>query len=71
MTNEIKKEFTMNDALTMQLEHLREWKVILNPSAYLQLLDKVIARNGEGYKSPYDVCRGNDLTNIVLNLMNN
>ena len=66
-----KKDFTMANALEIQLENLREWKLLLKPQIYLQVLDEVIEKNNKGYKSPYDVCRGGQITNIVMNLMYN
>jgi hypothetical protein len=69
--NNVKKEFTIDDALKIQLEHLRKWKLVLNPQTYLDVLDIVIEKNKKGYKSPYDVCRGSDIDNIIVNIMNN
>jgi hypothetical protein len=68
--NKIKnpEEFTFMDAYAMQLRDIAEWSKRLNTEAYLLLLNEVIKRNDEGYKSPYDVCRGNDITFIILNI---
>ena len=64
------KEFTFEDAFNIQLKNLSEWASVLKTEAYLKVLQAVIERNNKGYKSPYDVCRGNDITNIISNLLN-
>lgn len=55
-------------ALEIQREHLAKWKTVLNEKAYELLSKHVMDLNFKGYASPYDVCRGQDLTEFVLNL---
>jgi hypothetical protein len=62
-----KKDFTIEDALKIQLEHLRDWKLVLSPKAYIRILDEAIDRNKKGYKSPDDVWRGCDIEVFILN----
>ena len=66
-----KDEFTFQHAYNVQLDNLVHWAKRLNTESYLLLLAAVIKRNSKVYKSPYDVCRGNDITNIVENLYRN
>ena len=65
----IKKEFTIDDALKIQLDHLRDWKLVLSPQAYIRILDEAIERNKKGYKSPNDVWRGCDIETFIHNEM--
>jgi hypothetical protein len=64
------QEFTFKEAFELQHQHIKRWYKILKPEAYLQLLDIVIEKNNNGYNSPYEVCRGVDITNIVCDLLN-
>ncbi len=63
--------FTMQDAYNLQINDLCLWAKRLNTETYLILLAKVIERNSKGYTTPYNVLRGNDLTNIIVNINNN
>jgi hypothetical protein len=63
-----KEEFTFMDAYAMQLRDIAEWSTKLNTDAYLLLLEEVLKVNAEGYKSPYDVCRGSSISNIIHNI---
>lgn len=63
-----KETFTFIQAYNLQLKDLSEWSKLLNTESYMILLDEVIKRNHEGYSSPYDVCRGSDMSNIVQNM---
>jgi hypothetical protein len=65
----MERAFTMDDALKIQMDNLKQWKKVLNQSTYIKLLDEVIILNNKGYSSPYDVCRGSDITSILQNLM--
>lgn len=67
----MEQKFTFENAFAMQLEHIEKWAKILTTDAYLELLKEVIRRNNEGYNSPYGVCRGSELSNIVENIKNN
>jgi hypothetical protein len=68
-SNIMERAFTMDDALKIQMDNLKQWKKVLNQSTYIKLLDEVIILNNKGYSSPYDVCRGSDITSILQNLM--
>jgi hypothetical protein len=61
-----KKDFTMADALQIQLDQLRDWKLMLSPKHYIRILDEAIERNKKGYKSPNDVWRGCDIETFIL-----
>jgi hypothetical protein len=64
-------EFTFEVAFCYQVADITKWAKKLNTDSYSLLLAEVIKRNNEGYDTPYQVFRGNDLTNIVLNMYNN
>jgi hypothetical protein len=64
------QEFTFENAFNVQLEHIEKWSKLLNTETYLKLLSEVIARNNKGYNSPYEVCRGTDISNIIQNFNN-
>lgn len=68
--NKIKtsEEFTFMDAYAIQLRDIAEWAEKLNTDTYLLLLKEVIKRNDKGYKSPYDVCRGGSISEIIHNI---
>jgi hypothetical protein len=65
----MKVEFTMEDALKIQLEHLRDWKLMLSPEHYIRVLDEAIEQNKKGYKSPNDVWRGCAIEMFIYNEM--
>jgi len=58
----------MLEAFEIQAEDLNSWRKVLNSNAYQSLLNTVRRRNRAGYKSPYDVYRGVDLTSIVYSI---
>jgi hypothetical protein len=64
----MKQEFTFEEAYKIQIEHISEWAIVLNPESYSRLLGKVIERNKQGYKSPYNVARGGDLSQFVADI---
>jgi hypothetical protein len=63
--------FTMIDALEVQRRNLLQWKQILKQDAYEALLMHVASANAKGYKSPYDVIRGSDISQFMQNYMMN
>lgn len=67
--DKMKVEFTMEDALKIQLEHLRDWKLMLSPEHYIRVLDEAIEQNKKGYKSPNDVWRGCAIEMFIYNEM--
>jgi len=65
MTNKTEKPFTIESALLIQLEQVTKLQPILSAGAYAFLLAEVARRNAKGYKSPYEVFRGQDLFSYV------
>lgn len=61
------QDFTMQDAMNVQLEQITRWAKVLNTDAYLMLLKGIAKKNAKGYKSPYDVFRGNDIDMFIHN----
>jgi len=68
MLQTTKKPFTIEVALNMQLTDITRWSTVLTVEAYQKLLNTVIEKNAKGYNSPYDVCRGQDITSIVTDI---
>ena len=62
--------FTFKEAYEVQISDICRWAKVLTTEAYLKLLQQVMERNSKGYNSPYDVCRGTDISTIVANLSN-
>ncbi len=60
------QQFTMQDALAIQEEHLKQWESILKPEVAARLRTLVLAEN-EGVTNPYDVCRGTSIDRFVHN----
>lgn len=58
-------EFTLNDAIAYQSEHLSEWKTKLIPECYNAL--EAWAMQTNETTSPYDVRRGSLLSGFVAN----
>lgn len=60
------KEFTFEQAFSIQTENITMWSQVLNPKAYSLLLGRLIEMNAsEDVKSPYDVPRGQIIDHIV------
>jgi len=68
MENNETKPFTFSDALSLQTKDIARMAKILNTETYIKLLNEVISRNEKGYETPYDVCRGQDIYSIVINI---
>jgi len=64
----MKQEFTLQQALDIQEEHINEWELVLNTEAFVRLTIKVKEANKKGYKSPYDVVRGTTLSQYVADI---
>ena len=64
------ENFTIADALTIQLEHIKQWKKVLNTDTFMRLICDIDERNKEGYAYPHQVVRGTDIYNMVANYMN-
>lgn len=63
-------KFTMQDALSIQAEHMRFWESILKPAAYAELL-KICRLKNQNAREPRQVWRGFQITESVQNLINN
>ena len=65
-TNE---QFTIKEAFEIQQGNLKLWKKVLKPEIYERLLIEVATRNDKFLKqqilNPFNVCRGNDISDIV------
>lgn len=61
--------FTFKDAFEIQSKNIQDWAKVLTTDAYLLMIRKVIEKNDVGYKSPYDVCRGQDVDDIVKDII--
>ena len=59
--------FTKEKALEYQTEDLARWKTVLTEDAYNELV-KFVNVGTESAKIPYDVPRGQDLSNYVIEL---
>ncbi len=58
--------FTMGDALKYQAQHLAQWELVLKPEVMEKLRAMVLERNIR-VTDPYEVCRGDAITMMVLN----
>ena len=66
-----RKEFTIKQGLEAQTIDLRFWESILNPVVYAKLHRAVMQTNAnKPMETGYDVVRGGDLQNWVLNYDN-
>jgi hypothetical protein len=63
-----KVEFTIEEGLEIQKEHLAGWKKILIVEVY-EALEKYALRNNGKAISGYSVCRGIDLDYYISNYM--
>jgi hypothetical protein len=63
-------DFTLEDAYAIQLEDLKLWEAVLNYETFQRLAEKVKEINAKGYNSPYDVLRGEGISQIVANFRN-
>lgn len=58
---------TMEQALEIQSRQLAEWMPKLSAPCYLALVRKIEILNFAGYLSPYEVFRGDSMTNFISN----
>jgi len=63
-----RKEFTIEDGIEVQKDHLSRWKLVLIPEAYEALEEYALRNNGEA-KTGYDIRRGSTLDNYMGNYM--
>lgn len=66
-TKTFQTKFTMEDAFNIQSEQISRWAKVLNSKALLMLMKGVDKKNSKGYKSPYDVFRGNSIDEFIQN----
>ena len=59
--------FTLDVALSIQDDHLKEWGTVLKPEIHIKVCEIVKKRN-IGITNPFQVCRGTDISNIVQNI---
>ena len=62
----MRPEFSVQDGIEIQNQHLQEWKLVLLPEVYLALEEYATRKNHE-VKSGYDIRRGSDLISYVRN----
>ena len=64
--------FTVKEGLAYQSHDLRQWKTVLNKTAYLRLVIHIEDKNSRltDKDTGYDVFRGQDLLEFVCKLMN-
>ncbi len=64
-----KLPFSVSEGLATQEEHLAVWKTILKPEVFSELENQVQGINFHAhYKDGYDVCRGDSINQLVLNI---
>jgi hypothetical protein len=64
----MRPEFTVEEGLKIQAEHLTQWKTILIPEVY-EALEEYTKRNNDKAQTGYDVRRGCDLDFYINNYM--
>lgn len=62
---------THEEAFNQQVKELQAWKKILTKEAYMQLEHAVVEQNHPVPISPYDICRGDAITKLVIELFIN
>jgi hypothetical protein len=62
------KEFTIEEGIEIQKEHLAGWKTVLITEVY-EALEEYALRDNDKARSGYSVCRGTSLDNYVNNYM--
>jgi hypothetical protein len=62
----MEKTFTIDDAIIIQQDQLREWKKVLTPEAYGDLR-RHAEQNNKTAKNPNQITRGSDLSVFVNN----
>lgn len=67
MSEIIPGEMTMKQAMEIQSKQLAEWMPKLSAACYLALVRKIDLSNFAGYLSPYEVFRGESMTNFISN----
>ena len=69
--NERRPAFTVKEGIAYQSHDLRQWKTVLNKTAYLRLVSHIKDKNSRltDKDTGYDVFRGQDLLEFVIKLM--
>jgi hypothetical protein len=60
--------FTFEAAFALQKDHMAEWELVLKPEIAAEVNKRIGDRNAAGYNDPYEVCRGDSITQIVYNV---
>lgn len=61
-------EFPVAAGLQLQIEHLTQWSKVLNANAFHQLYQQATKDNHKA-RTGFDICRGDQLREIVSRLM--
>lgn len=61
-------EFPVAAGLQLQIEHLTQWAKVLNANAFHHLYQQATKDNHKA-RNGYDICRGDQLREIVSRLM--
>jgi hypothetical protein len=64
----MKPEFTIEEGIKVQTEHLAQWKTILIPEVY-EALEEYTKRDNDKAQTGHDVRRGVDLDFYINNYM--
>ncbi len=64
----MRPEFTIEEGINIQTEHLRLWKAVLKFEVY-EALEEYAKRNNNEAKTGYDICRGTSLDCYINNYM--
>jgi hypothetical protein len=62
--------FTVADGIATQTAQLKQWKSILKYDVY-EKIEKQATANNHKAKTGYDICRGCDILNLVMNIRPN
>lgn len=71
--NKYTEQFSITRGLELQKDYLTAWQTVLNDATFAKLQRECIDQNSKlvtGTHSGYDVFRGDDLVQFVLNQVN-
>jgi hypothetical protein len=63
---QIALNFTKENGISIQTQHLNEWKSVLSAIAYEKLFNLVTKSNKKAYDG-FDIVRGNEIDEILRN----
>lgn len=61
-------KFTLDEAITIQAQHLQNWKLLLNDRAYA-MLEAICIKDNSIATIPFDIPRGQTLYEILQNIV--